>query len=93
MKHAQKRNKTIWTVGQGADNCDAGRWGGYLLEDVEVYAHGCVKEDGRQEDIEEDICRLHAQEEGKGVPKAPQIDWEGNTLTHATCEQYNRIRR
>ena len=34
----------------------------YLLEDVVVYADSGVKEDWRQENIQEDISRFHTQE-------------------------------
>ena len=57
----------------------------HLLEDIEVDANGSVEEYGRQEDIQKDICRFHAQEEGKGVPKPSQVDRKCNPLAEATC--------
>ncbi len=52
----------------------------YLLKDVVVYADSGVKEDWRQENIQEDISRLHTQEQSKGVANPAQIDWEGHCL-------------
>ena len=32
-----------------------------LAEDEEVYSHCCIHKHGRQEDVQEEICRLNPQ--------------------------------
>lgn len=52
----------------------------YLLEDIVVYANSSIEEDWRQKNIQEDISRLHTQEQSKGIANPAQIDREGHCL-------------
>ncbi len=56
----------------------------YLLEDIVVYPHSGVEEDGRQEHVQKDVSRLHPQEQGEGISNPSQVQGEGQRLAKTT---------
>ena len=69
------------------------RWGScrtmycypHLAEYVEVEADSGVYQDGRQEDIQEDIWRLDGQPQRQGIGHPPKVDREVHCLANAAC--------
>ena len=57
----------------------------HLLEQEEVDAHSGIEQQGRQEDVEEQLVGLDGQPDGDAVAEAPQVGREHDALDDAPC--------
>lgn len=59
--------------------------GAHLFEKVEVNTHSCVKQQGWQENVEEELIGLNTEPDSNGVTKSAQVQREHEPLEDATC--------